>query len=108
MVFEARLATIAAAIEAGEWSIREHAFRRMRERGITTPALRGALTAMDTMVIENYPDDEPRPSCLVLSWIGGRPLHIVITYPPEPDVITVYRPDDRPHEWDATFRSRAR
>ena len=108
MVFEARLASIAAAVERGEWSIREHAFRRMRERSVTVADLHVALTAPEAEVIENYPDDEPRSSCLVLSWAGGRPMHIVVTFPPQPDVITVYRPDERPHEWDATFRRRVR
>ena len=48
------------------------------------------------MVVEEYPDDNPYPSCLLLGWIGKRPLHIVIAEnsdPRETIVITVYEPD---------------
>ena len=44
-------------------------------------------------IVEDYPNDRRGPSCLILSWTrDGRPLHAVISYPPDVAVITVYEP----------------
>lgn len=49
-------------------------------------------------IIENYPDDEPYPSCLIYGrTLKNRPLHIVCAYSEESDIviiITVYHPDN--------------
>jgi hypothetical protein len=59
-------------------------------------------------IVEEYPDDRPYPSVLVLGRAsGGRPVHVVRAYAPEDDeviVITVYEPD--PNRWDEEFRQR--
>jgi hypothetical protein len=58
-------------------------------------------------VIEDYPNDYPYPSRLVLGFCGARPLHVVAADnpgAPETIVITVYEPD--PAQWDVTFRVR--
>jgi hypothetical protein len=58
-------------------------------------------------VLENYPDDIPYPSCLVLGWSEGRPLHVVVAYNAEDDetiVITTYEPD--PGRWDTDYKVR--
>jgi hypothetical protein len=58
-------------------------------------------------VIEDYPDDTPYPSRLVLGWSESRPLHIVAADNPiaqETIVITVYEPD--PNKWDSDLRKR--
>ena len=53
-------------------------------------------------VIEEYPDDEPYPSCLIHGTTGeGRHLHIVCAYSEEEDlaiIVTVYQPD--PRKWE--------
>jgi hypothetical protein len=57
--------------------------------------------------IEEYPDDTPYPSRLVLGWVGSRPLHVVAADNPEDEdtiVITVYEPE--PNQWEAGFRRR--
>lgn len=54
---------------------RVHAIRRMFQRRIGVEEVRHILTAGE--VIENYPDDLPFPSRLVLGWSGTRPLHVV-------------------------------
>jgi hypothetical protein len=49
-------------------------------------------------VIEDYPDDFPYPSCLILSWVSGRPVHLVAAFDNEAQeviIITVYEPDPR-------------
>ncbi len=57
-------------------------------------------------IIEDYPEDEPYPSCLIFGRTSGsRPLHIVCAYAAEDDVviiITVYEP--RAARWVAFER----
>jgi len=52
-------------------------------------------------IIEEYPDDEPYPSCLILGWTSKkRPLHMVCAYSEEDAlvvIVTVYEPD--PLRW---------
>ena len=58
-------------------------------------------------VIEDYPDDTPYPSRLILGWIRSKPLHVVAAVNArdyETIVITVYEPD--PSQWQSDFRSR--
>jgi len=58
-------------------------------------------------VVEDYPDDKPYPSRLLLGWTEHRPLHVVAAYNIREDeeiVITVYEPN--PQQWDAEFRKR--
>ena len=84
---------------------RVHAIRRMFERAISAADVRAVLTAGET--IENYPDDTPYPSRLVLGWWAGRPLHLVVADNVEADetiVITVYEPDAE--LWEPGYRRR--
>ncbi len=86
---------------------RIHAVQRMFERGITEADVRAILAAGET--IEEYPDDTPYPSRLVLGWCLGRPLHLVVADDVEAHeiiVITVYDPD--PRLWEAGLRRRRR
>ncbi len=58
-------------------------------------------------VIEDYPDDTPYPSQLMLGWSGARPLHVVAADDNEGQrtiVITVYEPDLE--HWEPGFRRR--
>ena len=52
-------------------------------------------------VIEDYPNDQPYPSCLIIGRnFSGEPIHNVWAYNPENQwavLITVYRPD--PDRW---------
>ena len=61
-------------------------------------------------IIEEYPDDQPYPSCLVLGrTLTDRPLHIVcapVLAERRLIVITTYQPD--PARWDAEFKQRRR
>ena len=57
--------------------------------------------------MEDYSDDTPYPSRLVLGWHGARPLHVVIAdnvTAQEKIVVTVYEPD--PGEWEPDFKRR--
>lgn len=59
-------------------------------------------------IIEEYLDDRPLPSRLLLGFSGTRPIHVVAAdHPENPDdtfVITTYEPSL--DEWDPTFRKR--
>ena len=58
-------------------------------------------------VVEDYPDDEPYPSRLLLSSRGGRHLHVVAAFNRPGDevvVVTVYEPDL--DQWEPGFRRR--
>lgn len=59
--------------------------------------------------IEDYPDDRPFPSGLVLGWHQGKPLHVVAALEEVAlriFVITAYEPD-REH-FESDFRTRRR
>ncbi|MHB8576674.1 MAG: DUF4258 domain-containing protein [Dehalococcoidia bacterium] len=84
---------------------RMHATRRMFERRVSVADLRSILDAGE--VIEEYPQDTPYPSRLVLGFRRLRPLHVVAADVPgasDTIVITVYQPDSR--EWDPSFKYR--
>ena len=84
---------------------RVHALVRMAQRGISEQEVRRALD--DGEVIEEYPNDYPFPSRLVLGRCGDRPIHIVVAENHEEYtliVITVYVPE--PAKWQAGFRKR--
>ena len=58
-------------------------------------------------VVEDYPDDEPYPSALILGFDEDGPLHVVVAYDSLNQycmVITAYYPDTEYFEDD--FRTR--
>jgi len=59
-------------------------------------------------MIEDYPEDQPYPSCLVLGrTLMDRPLHVVcapVSTERRLIVITTYQPD--PARWEADFKRR--
>ncbi len=89
---------------AGERLIfRVHAIQRMAQRGISVEDVRQVLDNGE--VIEDYPNDFPYPSALVLGWIGERAMHVVTaTTPAEKIVITVYEPN--PVRWEPDLKRR--
>ena len=84
---------------------RVHAIQRMYQRSISEPEVRQVIATGE--LVEDYPDDTPYPSRLVLGWHGSRPLHVVMAdnvTAQEKIVVTVYEPD--PGEWEPDFRRR--
>ncbi|PIQ97661.1 MAG: hypothetical protein COV67_03040 [Nitrospinae bacterium CG11_big_fil_rev_8_21_14_0_20_56_8] len=82
----------------------QHALERFLERGILRAEVLSAI--MQGEVIENYPEDRPYPSCLILN-IGEEPVHVVAAVDPEGEIghiITAYRPDSDHFERD--FKTR--
>jgi len=89
----------------GKLVFRVHAIARMFERRITEEEVRTTLEGGEA--IENYPDDTPYPSRLMLGWAAGRPIHVVAAdnrQDEEVIVITVYEPD--PDLWEPDFKRR--
>jgi len=84
-----------------------HALRRMFERGVGAAAIRGVVRFGE--VVDDYPDDTPFPSCLLLGEGAGEPLHVVVARNPVDSrcyIITVYWPD--PDLWEPGFKVRKR
>lgn len=81
-----------------------HVLFRFEERGIFLGDVRNVI--MRGEIIEQYPDDFPYPSCLLLGLsIGGRYLHACVASNGEKiSVITAYYPD--PNEWEPDFKTR--
>ena len=84
---------------------RVHAIQRMYQRGVSEAEVRHVISTGE--MIEEYPDDTPYTSRLVLGWYGSRPLHVVVADnvdDQENVVITVYEPD--PGEWEPDWKRR--
>ena len=57
--------------------------------------------------IVEYPDDEPLPSCLILGFVGNRPIHVVLAVDENTQscyIVTAYDPD--PNLWEKDFKNR--
>jgi hypothetical protein len=75
----------------------------MCRRGISYADVTTAV--MTGEIIEEYPDDYPFPSCLLLSVAGEKPIHVVcgtnfeVLY-----FITAYQPNS--DEWETGWKTR--
>ena len=81
-----------------------HALRRMLKHRIMSDQVRVVLERGER--IEEYPDDTPLPSYLMLGRFG-RNLHVVAADDSSADetiVITTYEPD--PKEWEPDLKTR--
>lgn len=73
---------------------RQHAVKRMHERGISEEEVEQVIA--DGTVIENYPNDQPYPSALLLGHAGSKAIHLVCADAVAENlkiIITVYEPD---------------
>ena len=77
----------------------------MAQRNVAVRDVRNVVEHGET--IEEYPDDQPYPSRLMLGWSSDRPLHVVAAEDVDANrvyVITVYEPD--PARWTEDFKER--
>lgn len=81
-----------------------HIAARLQERGIDPSDVKRCLQTGE--IIEQYPDDYPHPSCLVLGLtVGEKRLHAVIGMGGGYIwLVTAYYPDT--HKWEDDFRTR--
>ncbi len=83
---------IAELIESGEILISHHARIRMFERNVSTDNLISIISSGE--IIEEYSDDEPCPSVLIMGFIDTVAYHTVIAICEDHmRVITVYIPE---------------
>ena len=82
----------------------EHVINRCRQRNIKPQDIRNAIDY--GIIIEDYPDDYPYPSCLILGLtISQKSLHVVVGSNGQlANVITAYYPD--PDKWDHELKTR--
>ena len=84
--------------------ITQHMMSRFQQRGIRYREIKEALQHGE--IIEDYPDDFPYPSCIVLgATITGKILHVVVGIGDgKLWIITAYEPDAS--RWSKDFRVR--
>ena len=81
-----------------------HAAKRLEQRGIL---IEDVLSCIKTgKIIEQYPDDYPFPSCLIL---GKSRTHLLLHVVVGSDlttlwIVTAYYPD--PEKWESDFKTR--
>ena len=82
----------------------EHAAERYRQRGIKAKDVRYAVD--NGRIIEQYPDDFPYPSCLILGKdINNNPLHVCVSDEgTSSKIITAYYPNQE--KWCEGFSRR--
>lgn len=86
-------------------AIKKHTFIRMYQRKISADEVRESLN--NGKVIEDYPEDRPLPSQLILGYTKQkRPVHTVVAVDKEEMlwIITVYEPSLE--EWQEGFERR--
>ncbi|MFH1625561.1 MAG: DUF4258 domain-containing protein [Pseudomonadota bacterium] len=94
-----KIEAIIESIDAKKFRVTDHADEEANTDGIS---LIEALESIYTgEIIEQYPDDKPYPSCLILSRLeSGGPIHTVWAFNRGTNssvLITAYRPD--PGRW---------
>ena len=84
--------------------ISDHASMRFRQRDLKVKDIRCAVNNGE--IIEQYPDDYPFPSCLILGkTIDGKYIHVVMSDEGKMSrIITAYYPD--PNKWDDQLKVR--
>ena len=81
-----------------------HAAKRLEQRGIFLRDVMACIINGD--IIEQYPDDYPYPSCLILGMsVKNKFLHVVIgQHDSNLFLITAYFPDI--DKWESDFKTR--
>lgn len=94
----------ALAVNIDNFILTKHTTKRFKERGIKLSYVRNAL--LNGEIIEQYPNDYPCPSCLVLGFLNDKtPLHICIGLGDSKLwIITAYYPNT--NEWENDFKTR--
>jgi len=81
-----------------------HAVQRMLQRSISRKQILDGLMCGE--IIEEYPEDYPYPSCLILGMLTESfPLHVICSVGQGYLwIITVYKPDE--YKWCSEFKTR--
>lgn len=82
-----------------------HALKRMFQRSISADDVVQVLDSGE--IVEDYPNDFPYPSRLLLARVAGRFLHVVVAENAADNeliIVSLYEPD--PAKWDSEFKRR--
>ncbi len=84
--------------------VSEHAAMRFKQRGLKAKDIRAAVNSGE--IIEQYPDDYPFPSCLIIGKsVDGKWIHVVMSDEGSMSrIITAYYPD--PDKWSEDLKTR--
>ena len=99
------LSDIIEAIRSRRVQITRHAAQEARKDDLEIEAVADSVLGGEK--IKDYPADRPFPSCLILGYADGRPVHSVWAFDSTAGfavLITVYQPD--PALWTTDFRRR--
>ncbi len=81
----------------------QHSRKRFNERGIRIDDICAAIST--GTIIEDYPEDYPVPSCLILGFTEKRPIHICASIMDGfIQIITAYYP--APEKWEEDWKTR--
>jgi len=82
----------------------QHSSERCRQRNIRKKDIRNAVITGE--IIEQYPEDFPFPSCLILGYTEEkRPIHVVMSDEGSGSrIVTTYFPDAE--KWQSDFKTR--
>ena len=95
---------IKSQVEQENYRFSLHGFERCVERDIAPKDVKSAI--LSGKIIEDYPEDKYRPSCLIFGRsLEGKILHVHCSIEPV-WIITAYEPTLKPEEWDADFKRR--
>jgi len=80
-------------VQEDKFIISNHARVRMFQRNISSDDIRYLI--MDGEIIEEYPEDEPCPSTLILGFWCKNPYHVVVAQCEDHvRIVTVYHPEE--------------
>ncbi len=88
-----------------DYSFSRHAVDKMFTRGVSTDEVKQIAEGGD--LIQEYPNDTPYPSYLLLGYADGRPLHVLVAQEFEDGpciIVTAYVPDTT--YWLDDYRTR--
>ena len=87
------LKRIKRIVEEDNFAISAHARIKMFQRNVSTDDIKGLVIKGE--IIEEYIDDEPCPSALMLGFLENSPYHVVIAECEDHvRIITVYIPEE--------------
>ncbi len=83
--------------------ITQHSRKRFSERGITIDDVISAIKSGE--IIEQYPEDDPFPSCLILGKVQDKIIHTVASIDEDMIyIITAYIPSSA--KWEQDWKTR--
>lgn len=96
--------TIRGKIDHGQYVVAFTHTEKLRQRRIKAQNIEQAVKT--GTIIEEYPDDPRGPSCLILGFVGKRPLHVVLGHLDTEEIliITAYQPSRE--EWESDWKTR--